>query len=166
MSINSITILQGKHKSHAFGQDVYFLGRDKDGIHYWLEEAKWACGWYWGGGYVENYTNDTRPAFSKDILCHQHFDGMFLNGNKCAFDMFKEFFVYTPFTDKEIWTICELMKAFYIARKYSDMLFCGGAHFSSNPSSEVIKNEKEYNRINKIVIPDLMNNLYKILGGG
>lgn len=165
MSINSITMLQGKHKSRAFGKDVYFLGVDKEGTHYWLEEAKWDCDWYWGGGYVENYTYDTRPAFSSDIVCHQHFDGMFFKGNKNGFDMFKEFFAYTPFTDKEIWTICEIMKAFYIARNYSDMLFCGGAHYTSNPSKDIIKSETEYKRINEIVIPDLMKNLYEILGG-
>ena len=41
-----------KRKSFAFNKDIYFLGTDKNGVNYWLEAAKWNCGWYWGGGYV------------------------------------------------------------------------------------------------------------------
>jgi len=100
---------------------------------------------------------------SRDINSHSHFDSMFFKGNVNGHDMFKKFFAVTPFTDEEIWKICELMKSFYIARQYSDMLYCGGAHYTSNPATETIKNETEYVRINKVVIPKIMNALYKIL---
>lgn len=152
-----------KRKSHAFGKDIYFLGQDKDGINYWLEEAKWDCDWYWGGGYVETYTNNKCPSMSRDINSHSHFNCMFFKGNKNGYDAFKDFFVETPFTDKEIWTICELLKAFYIARDYSDMICRGGAHYTTNPAKETIKNDAEYKRINEIVIPEIMRNLYKIM---
>ena len=75
----------------------------------------------------------------------------------------KDFFKETPFTNDEIWEICELMKSFYIAREYSDMIYRGGAHYTSNPAKEIIKNETEYTRINKVVIPNIMTELYKIL---
>lgn len=152
-----------KRTTTAFGKIIFLLGADENGTLYWLEQATWDCDWYWGGGYVETYINNKCPSMSRDIDSHQHFDGMFLKGSKCAFDMFKEFFVETPFTDKEIWQICELMKSFYIARKYSDMLHCGGAHYTTNPARETIKNEAEYNRINKVVIPEIMKSLYDIL---
>ena len=156
-------MIQHKKKSHAFEKDVYFLGVDHEGTHYWLEEAKWDCDWYWGGGYVETYTNDERPGQSRDINSHSHFDSMFFKGNKNGYDAFKEFFAYTPFSNREIWTICELMKSFYIARQYSDMLFTGGAHYTSNPAKETIQNSKEYTRINDDVIPAIMKALYEIL---
>lgn len=156
-----------KRKSHAFGKDVYFLGQDAEGINYWLEEAKWDCDWYWGGGYVETYTNNAYPSMSRDITSHSHFDSLFFNkANKNGHDTFVEFFVTTPFTDKEIWKICELMKSFYIARQYSDMLYCGGAHYTSNPVSEIIKSGEEYKRINEVIIPNIMQALYDILKGG
>lgn len=152
-----------KRKSRAFGKDIYLLGKDADGINYWIEEATWDCDWYWGGGYIETYTNNNCPNMSRDINSHQHFDSLFFNGNKNGFDAFKEFFADTPFTDDEIWKICELMKTFYIARTYSDMIHQGGANYTKNPVSEIIKCSEEYKRINKIVIPDIMKNLYSII---
>ena len=154
-----------KQRSHAFDKNIYLLGKDADGILYWLEEAQWDCDWYWGGGYIETYTNNERPGMSRDITTHSHFDSMFFNNRRLnGHDAFTSFFEETPFTDKEIWQICELMKAFYIARQYSDMLCCGGAHYTSNPSKDIIQNEEEYQRINKKVIPDIMKSLYEILG--
>ena len=152
-----------KRKTHAFGKTCYLLGADAYGVHYWIEETKFECGWYYGGGYVETYTNNKHPEIAKDISSHNHFDSMFFNKNKCAFDAFREFFKETPFNDNEIWKICELMKSFYIARNYSDMLHIGGAHYTTNPASEKIKSDLEYKRINEIVIPEIMGELYKIL---
>ena len=154
-----------KYKMHKFGKDCYLLGQDENGTNYFLEEATWNCGWYWGGGYVETYTNNGNPVKAKDISSHQHFDGMFFNGNTNGYDAFKSFFKVTPFTNDEIWKIVELMKSFYIARKYSDMLSVGGAHYTANPAKETIENNAEYYRINKKVIPAIMQELYKILEG-
>ena len=92
-----------KKTSKAFGKKVWLLGQDKDGINYWLEEPSWDCGWYYGFGFVETYTHNTRPDLARDINSHQHFDSLFLNGPKCSKDMFKEFFVETPLSDDEIW---------------------------------------------------------------
>lgn len=152
-----------KEKRKVFGKNVYLLGADSDGIKYWLEEASWDCDWYWGGGYVETYTNNNCPERSRDINSHQHFDSLFFKGIKNGHDEFVEFLVETPFTDKEIWEICELMKAFYIAREYSDMAYRGGAHYTTNPMNHIIKNDDHYDRINHVVIPKIMEALCKIL---
>ena len=80
-------------------------------------------------------------------------------------DEFDKMFVKSPFTDSEKWQICELMKSFYIARNYSDMLHSGGAHITTNPAKDTIQNQSEYDRINKIVIPEILKKLYEILGG-
>lgn len=154
-----------KKKSHAFGKDIYLLGRDKYGTNYWLEEASWDCEWYWGGGYVETYTNNKSPEHSKDIESHTHFDSLFLKGDKCAYDLFNELFVEHPFTKDEVRKIILLMKKFYIAQKYSSMLHGSALYCETNPVADVIKSEEEYNRINRSVIPAIMNELYKILGG-
>lgn len=147
-----------KRKSHAFRKDTYLLGRGKDGDYYWLEQGKWDCDWYWGVGYVETYTNKQNPSIAKDIESHQHFDSLFP-----TYDAFNEFFEETVLNDKEVWKLLELMKSIYIARRYSDMLHIGGAHYSTNPNKEDIKNDNEYNRINKIVIPKLLESVYSLL---
>lgn len=149
-----------KTKLKIFGKNNYYLGTDKDGINYFLQEARWDCGWYWSGGYIETYTNNNYPTLSKDTNSHGHFDTMFP-----SWDVFMNFFTQSPFTREEKWEIYELMESFYIARKYSDFLYAGGANITGNPAKKVIQGEgdDEYNRINKEIIPAIMIKLYKIL---
>lgn len=154
-----------KKKTTAFGKDVYLLGKDADGVMYWLQAAQWECDWYWGGVYVRTYTKNEYPERSKDIRSHNHFDSMFFNGRKHGKDAFYEFFQEHPFTESEVWTICELIKSFYIAKNYSEMIYRGGTHYTTNPAKDVIKSQDEYERINKSVIPAIMEELYRILAG-
>lgn len=133
----------------------YVLGQDEYGNTVYLEKAKFECGWYWSLGYLETYHGNRWES-------HTHFD-KFFNGDKCAFEIIKEE-LETPFTDDELWKICEIMKSLYTARNYSDMLHRGGAHYTTNPCKEVTKNDSEYDRINKIVIPALLEELYSIMG--
>ena len=57
------------------------------------------------------------------------------------------------------------MKSLYTARAYSDFLYRGSAGITSNPCKEVIRNEEEYQRINKMVIPSMLDEVYKLLKG-
>lgn len=75
-----------KRKSHAFGKDVYLLGRGTDKCHYWLEAPKWDCGWYWGFGYIETYMNDLKPESSRDIISHEHWSGFVGKQEKYDFE--------------------------------------------------------------------------------
>ena len=127
-----------KQTDFAFGKTIYLLGETPDGEKHWLEEASWDCDWYWGGGYVETYTNNNNPGKSRDISSHQHFDSLFFRQNTDGHTAFTKYFSCHPFTDKEVWQICELMKSFYIAREYSDMLHRGGAHYTTNPAKDTI----------------------------
>ena len=152
-----------KTKKHAFDKDIYLLGSDSEGTNYWLEAASWDCDWYWGFGYVETYTNNKNPEIARDIVSHQHFDGLFFNKNKNGYDAFNEFFSETPLTNNEIWKLCELMKTYYIMREYSDTLHRGGAHYTTNPCRNILQNNDEYNRINKNVMPEIFFEIYSLL---
>lgn len=154
-----------KKKIHVFGKDYYLLGVDKYGVKHYLEEFTFDCGWYYGGGYVETFTNNKNPERSRDISMHTHFDGLFFNGKKSAYDLFKEYFTETPLNEDETWKLLELIKSFYTIREYSDLLYRGGAHYTRNPIAEDIKNEAEYKRINEEVIPKLAQEIYKLLEG-
>lgn len=147
------------------GKKYYLLGVDKDDEAYYLEEAHWDCGCYWGLGYVETFTNKKNPRMSKDISSHSHFNYMFMKGELCAHDEFENFFADTPLTDREIWTLVELMMSAYNARAYSDMLHSGGAGQTVNPCQGIIRNKQEYDRINQEVIPAIMKKVYEILKG-
>jgi len=147
------------------GRKYFLLGRDEDGTKYFLEEARFDCGWYWGIGYVETFTNNRNPAQSKDISCHTHFDSLFFKrDNMNGWDVFRKLLPENPFTDNEIWKIVELMQSAYIARRYSDMLHCGGANYTSNLAKDDIVCEAEYKRINEDVIPAILAKLYEIIG--
>ena len=147
------------------GRKYYLLGADEDGINYWIEEGHFDCDWYWGFGYVETFTNNANPSRSKDIQSHSHFNYLFFNQKAYCLDSFNDLLVETPFTEKEIWKLLELMKSFYIVREYADTIYRGGAHITSNPVAEIIQSESEYKRINETVIPAIMNEVYKILEG-
>lgn len=73
-----------KKTLHVFSKDIYLLGRDKDGVNYWLEAPSWDCGWYWGFGYVETYTNNGNPEKAQDISSHQHIDTFFKRGENIS----------------------------------------------------------------------------------
>ena len=146
----------------AFGKKQNLLGQ-KDGIYYWLEEATWDCEWYWGLGYVETFTNNKNPHLARDINSHSHFDGMFFKSNKNGYDSFKEFFDETVLSDEELWTLVECMKSLYTLSEYAELLHRGGSHYTSNPCSELIMNNDEYERINQELIPALLNQVYELL---
>lgn len=154
-----------KKVSKAFGKKTYLLGKDKEGIWYWLEEASWDCEWYWGFGYVRSYTNNEHPNMSRDCESHQHFDKLFLSGPEMCKNMFDNFFEETPLRESEKWKLLEIMKTIYTMKEYSEVVYRGGSHITTNPVCEIIRNEDEYKRINEIVLPKLFEEIYKILGG-
>lgn len=138
-----------KKTMRAFGKTIYLLGKDKEGINYWLEEPSWDCGWYWGFGYVETYTNNTNPSKARDISSHQHFDSLFLKGNKCAYDMFKGFFAETPLTNDEIWELVDYMYTFYTLRETAELFEYGYSHQTERAKIESLKNKDQHNLVNK-----------------
>ena len=135
----------------------YLIGR-KDGEDLYLEAASFNCGWYWGIGYVETFTNRKRPERSADISCHTHFNTLFPTW-KAFVDNLDD----TPFTERERWQIYEIMECLYTARNYSDMIHRGSAHYTNNDAADIIKDDAEYKRINETVIPALLKNLYGIM---
>ncbi len=137
------------------GKKAFLLGK-KDGRKVWLIEGKWDCEWYWAIGYLQTFRGN-------DIDSHQHWDSLFFNNRVCSYDLVKEYFDELTVSDKELWTLCELMRSLYTARRYSDMLYTGGAHLTQNPCADIIKDNTEYERINKVVIPAMLKEVYKLL---
>ena len=152
-----------KTVTKAFGKKNYLLGKDEDGIWYWLTEASWDCDWYWSFGYVRSYTNNEHPERSRDYDSHQHFNRLFLEGPSMCKEMFDNFFIETPLNNNEKWKLLELMQTIYTLKEYSEVVYRGGSHIANNPLQEVIKSQEEYNRINKIVLPQLFEEVYRIL---
>ena len=136
-----------------------------DGKFIYLSPPSWDCDWYWGFGYLGN----------KD--CHYHVDGLtkietydfdksvwkyeFVN----LYDGFKKHFgdTFIVKDDKDIWTLTELFKSFYTLKEYAEFCHIGGAHYTTNPCKDILKNTAENERINNTVLPQIFEEIYKIL---
>ena len=151
-----------KKTSKAFGKKVWLLGKDKDGINYWLEEPSWDCGWYYGFGFVETYTHNTRPDLARDINSHQHFDSLFLNGPKCSKDMFKEFFVETPLSDDEIWELVDYMKTFYTLKSVAELFKHGYSWQTSKAKIDQLQSDEQNDLVNKVWLPEVFKRIEKL----
>lgn len=148
------------------GKNYYLLGIDGDGIRYYLEEGKFECDWYWGMGYVKTFSNNKNPHLSRDISSHSHFDNMFF-GNGSFVDEFKAFFIKSvTLTDDEIWKLLELMKSLYTIKEFANMCHSGSSNITSDKEEYNVISENlgdSGKKCNDIVIPNLLNMVYKLL---
>lgn len=143
------------------GEKNYFLGLNSNGDKMWLVAPSWDCDWYWGLGYIKIYQQNWMPSKARDILCSTHFDYVFP-----SYGSFIDEFNNTPFTKDEKWEIYEYMKELYTLHHYADMMHRNGMNITKG--SDALRNEeddniKEYNRINKILIPNVWKELETIL---
>lgn len=120
-----------------FGQKKFMLlGVRNDKQKVYMEQASYDCGWYFGFGYLE-VLNHLRT----DTKEHYHFSSFF-ESDKNAYDSFKESFICSTLTDKEIWVLCDLMKTFYTLKDVSELYYTGNSHYTSHDLS--LKNEAKY----------------------
>lgn len=167
--------LVSKRKSHAFGKDIYLLGRI-NGENHWLEAGKWDCGWYWGFGYVETYTNGAFPDRARDISSHSHVNSLIFKKpekydfDKKAFVLGSEYLHHwneldleqTTLTDQESWEFSDLMKSFYTLREAAEIYHSGNSHLTSSQKLN-LKNADALKRINEVEIPAILARVYEIL---
>lgn len=129
-------------------QKVYLGQNDNEKIY--LTPPSWDCGWYWGFGYLGNQH------------CHYHVNG--LNKDKNMHDAISEHFgdslIIRP---SDLWTFAELFKSFYTLKESAYILEKGGAHLTTNPCEGIIINTMESERINKVVLPAIFDEIYKII---
>lgn len=144
------------------GHNYFLLGKDKEGIYYWLREGDWQCGWYWGIGYVNAFTNNKRPEVAKDIQSHQHFDKLFLDAGSSCFEYFKILLVETCLNDSEIWILLELMQSIYTLKKVAELYQLKGSGITLNPCEDFLDNEVERMKINEVIIPAMLDEVYKL----
>ena len=147
----------------AFNKKIFLLGQDKEGTNYWLEAPSWDCGWYWGFGYIETYTNNRNPGMAKDINSHSHFDSMFMNGPENVRDQFKNFFVKTTLTDDEIWELCDYMKTFYTLKTFAELFRRGYSYYTERAKVEGLIQVEQVDQINKVHLPEIFQRIEKLL---
>lgn len=165
-----------KRQSFAFGKDIYLLGQDSDGTNYWLEAPKWDCGWYWGFGYVETYTDNENPSKARDMESHQHIDSSFM-GSQEYYDSEKQCSrkgeyvnnIYDSprlpiktFTENEGWELSELFNQFYFLREAAENFGRGKCHTANTKAPKWEKKDLA-KEINEVHIPAVTKRILEIL---
>ena len=153
-----------KQTTTAFNKKIYLLGADKEGVKYWLEAPSWDCGWYWGFGYIETYTNNNCPSKARDIKSHQHFNSLFLeNSTGCAFDAFNEFFKETTLSKEEVWMLVDYMISFYRLRKTAETLRYGFSYQTERAKLSEVQNIEMAKKINEEILPAIFKQIDSLL---
>lgn len=73
-----------KRTYKMFDKNIYLIGINEYDEKVFLEEPSWDCGWYWGFGYLETYTNNRQITRSRDICSHSHFLDFDENNSLCS----------------------------------------------------------------------------------
>lgn len=156
-----------KKQIRVFGHNYYLLGTYKDGKKYYIQEPTWDCGWYWGGIYINSFTNNNQPERSRDIDLHTHFDSMFFNyKGKTSWEILEQDFTDLVLDRDEIWKVLELCKSFYILKEAASLYHCGGSNFTGSMTDELeLKSNDIYKVIVKVHIPTILNKLKELLTG-
>ena len=135
-----------KKQLKAFGREIYLIAKDTEGVLYWLEAPSFDCGWYWGFGYIESYTDNKRPDLSEDINTHQHFSSLSKGYNNiCDNPYFTDF----TFTKEEGKIVTDLFTEFYKLREEADAAYR--------------KDEVTYKKLIDIELPKVMNEIINIV---
>lgn len=139
-----------------YPEQVY-LGKYK-GEDVYLARPSWDCDWYWGFGYVQNkylHTHLDSMCMVNDRLVNL-WDGLthHIKGGK----------VHAMHLRKKLWTFCEVVQTIYHLKKTAEVLGRGGSHYTTNPCADLIRNPDEVKRINEVLIPKLIDEMYVALG--
>ena len=125
-----------------------YLG-ELDGERVWLPPPSWDCGWYWGYGYIQN----------KHL--HTHFNMLDTNDN--LFNAIQKRFDSTfALQGDKLWVFCELMATFYSLKEMAKVYGRGGSFYASNPLADILRNPKEYKRINETLLPKIFIEIDKL----
>ena len=128
------------------------------GKNVYLARPSWDCGWYWGFGYVQNKKLHTHLKTMCNVENHtvNLWDGLqhHIKGGK----------IERMHVQDKLWTFCEVVQTIYHLRETAEVLGRGDSNYTTNPCADLIKNPDEVKRINEVLIPKLIDEMYIALG--
>jgi len=117
----------------------------------YLSAPSWDCDWYWGFGYLGNKA------------CHYHLNGIDKNINlhDALLEHFGDSLVIK--NDGVLWTFCELVKTAYTLKETAEVFGRGSSNYTNNPCSSLIIDKKKVDEINKIILPKIFDEIYRLI---
>lgn len=150
-----------KRTTKAFNKRIYLLGKDETGENYWLEHESWDCGWYWGFGYIETYTNNNNPDKAKDIESHSHATE-FMSEYFTSWNGSKPILTETTFSEKEGWELSELFAQYYLLKDVAEYFMAGKCN-TAHTSIPLYRNKDLVKDINVNRLPIIFKRIREIL---
>lgn len=148
---------------------LFLLGKNLDGTYYWLAEPSWDCGWYWGFGYIQSFTNNTHPDLARDMKSHEHIEAYMgevgENGERIYnISDFPHLNGGKTFNKKKSWELSELFTQFYTLRKSADLFYLKSSYIASTSvKHDESECDRMYNYINQIMMPAIFKRIEDIL---
>lgn len=130
-------------KTTRHNGNLALLGKTHNGDKVYLARARWDCDHYYGFGYLKIFEPNKREYYA-----HTHWDSYFTgkkhvtpekvdNSHHNAAD---GKLAETPFTESELWKLCDLMQTFYTLKEASQVYHLGNSHLTGKTHG-MIKNE-------------------------
>lgn len=115
----------------------------------YLTKPEWQCDWHWSFGWISN----------KNL--HTHLNRL---GSSNIYDNIKEFIPNVKLSDTDLGKFCELAESIYTLKKSAELFHRGSSHIVYNANYKKIMQNKEWCEcINYVIIPALIDELYKVL---
>jgi hypothetical protein len=135
------------------GKDKVYFGFHKEWQEkIWLTKPEYSCGWYWSFGYLGNRN------------CNYHLDNYQNGRNINMYDALKEDYTLSPHIEVELWQFCEQAETIYTLKEAAEVLYRGGAHYTSNPLRDFIIENNHNDNLNMVVLPKLLQNFWDQFG--
>ena len=148
---------------HAFGKTYYLLGKDEAGVKWYLQKPTWDCGWYWGFGYLDSFTNGIRPEKSKDILGHTHLSSLMDEFKGNGFDALKHYFPKCVLTDDELFRFVDCAKSVYALKEAAELFGRGHSNYTEKAKIDDLIKPDWVKEINEKMIPEIDAEIEKML---
>jgi len=147
-----------KKVTRAFGSIMYLLGKDKDGVYYWLDEPDWYFDRCTAFGYIKTFSNSKNPRRSINIYPYQYAENFYPNW----FGSDDPILVEHTFSEEEGWELAELFAQFYLLRQTAEYFDKGKCNIAATNIAKWKSPELVY-QINYTRIPLIINRIIEIL---
>lgn len=115
----------------------------------YLTKPEWQCDWHWSFGWIS----------SKNL--HTPLNRL---GSSNIYDNIKEFIPNVELSDTNLWKFCELAESIYTLKKSAELFHRGGSRIVYNAKYRgIMQNKERCEHINYVIIPALIDELYKVL---
>ena len=147
----------------AFRNTHYLSGQHDDGVKWYLRKSTWDCGWYWGFGYLDSFTNNACPEKSKDIAGHTHLSSLMFELCGSGVGALKNRFKERVLADDELFRFVDYAKSAYALKEAAELFGRGHSNYTEKAKIDGLVKPDWVKEINEKMIPEIDAEIEKML---